>query len=159
MSADLRTFRYPLEAAVQVREWRIERLLRNIAEARAALATLKRQQRELGEACTTQACAARGAWTAAPDPSGRQQMLGYLVGLKARQLDLRADDAAAAAEIAALKQALLDEQVSLRALEEHRAGARDVFTLAQRQADDAAADARWLILSVWRQRSARGAAQ
>ena len=81
MNADLRGFRYPLTAVLQVRQWRIERLLRSLADARIALAELERRQSELDEARTQQAAATGDAWKAAPDPAGRQQMLGYLAGL------------------------------------------------------------------------------
>lgn len=159
MNADLRGFRYPLAAVLRVREWRIERLLRSIADARTALDDLERRQRELDEARTQQAAATGAAWKAAPDPAGRQHMLGYLAGLKSRQLNLRANHAAACIEIEALKLALQDEQVGLRALEEHRGGVRAVFDLAQRQAQDAAADASWLTVSAWRQGDPGGSTQ
>ena len=159
MNADMRGFRYPLAAVLQVRQWRIERLLRSLAVARTALAELERQQGELDQARAQQAAATGDAWKAAPDPAGRQQMLGYLAGLKTKQLNLRADHAAACTEIEALKLALQDEQVGLRALEEHRGGVHALFALAQRQAQDAAADASWLTGSLWRQRDAGGSRQ
>ena len=156
MMADLRDFRYPLQAAVQLREWRIDSLLRDIVQARSGQRALEVRQRELDEACTAQVKAALGAWTTAPDPARREQMLGYLAGLKAQQLTMRTEHAEAVKALGSLQLALQVEQVGLSALQEHRGGELDAFIRAQGQAQDAAADARWLTLSVWRQRVAGG---
>lgn len=152
-NVDTRGFNYPLQAVMLRRQWAIDRIQGQMAAARAACLQLQTDHEQTVEACETQAAQAKAAWASAPDPVARQRMLGYLARLRDKQSGLQRQIDAAREEIGQLEQVLTQEQIRLGTLKEHRDGLRGEFVLGQQRAAEAQADAQWLTLSAWRERS------
>ena len=149
-TADTRGFQYPLQAVMLRRQWSIERIQGQMAAARSACGELQAEHDETSRACEAQADKARASWMQSPDPGAQQRMLGYLARLQEKQAGLQQRIGAAREEIQRLEQALTQEQIRLSALEEHRDGLREEYTLGQQRAAESQADAQWLTLSAWR---------
>lgn len=147
---DIRGFNYPLQAVMLRRQWAIDRIQGQMAAARGACLELQNAHDEASRAGDAQAAQARTAWTQSPDPGAQQRMLGYLTRLREKQAGLQRQIDAAREEILQLEKVLLQEQIRLRTLEEHRDGLRGEYTLGQQRTAEAQADAQWLTLSAWR---------
>lgn len=152
-AADTRGFHYPLQAVMLRREWAVERTQSELAQARAHCAGLEQAREKALQACEAQAGLAATAWTAAPDPAARRQMLGYLARLREQASDLLRRIETARLEVQELERTLEREQVRLATLQEHRDGLRGEYAVGQQRAAEAQADAQWLILSEWRRRA------
>ena len=149
-SADMRGFRYPLEAIVLRQRWSIDQIQGRIVSLRGNRDDLQRRRSDLMAALGSQALLARTAWTDSPNPTARQRMLGYLAQLQAEKLQLDEEFEIVRKDLRLLEQSLIEEQIRLSALEEHRSGVRGEFVLSQQRQVDTQSDAQWLAVSAWR---------
>ncbi|CAB3759900.1 hypothetical protein GQ57_33945 [Burkholderia sp. MSh2] len=81
MSVDLRGFRYRLEPARRLADWRLAAAIARLGEVQRALDEVTRQIGDLDAACETQAQRLASRMVAGCDPSGYASGLAWIAGL------------------------------------------------------------------------------
>ncbi|WP_440534018.1 hypothetical protein [Variovorax sp. YR566] len=144
---DVRGFAYPLEPIRQREQWRLDRLMAELARAQQAILETEAEMTRLQHAHDQQATAMAQALPLRLDASAHRRALGYLAHLRGQwqQLDVRHE--AQCVERDRLRQQCVAQQVRLDGLARHKEDALTAYADEIRHRDRNEQDRDWLARS------------
>lgn len=141
---DVRGFTYTLEPVRQKQQWRLERLMAQLAGAQQAAARVESQMQELRRTHDTHAEAIGDALAQRVDPAVHRSALNHLARLYARTLQLDEDRKALAQSCASLRQACVAQQLRIEGLVRHKDEALAEYAHEMRLRASTEQDRDWL---------------
>jgi hypothetical protein len=144
---DVRGFTYTLEPVRQKQQWRLDRLMAELARTQQALATTEAQMEELRRTHEAQARAVGHAQTQRIDPAAHRHALNYLAGLCERTRELDEERKLLVQSCDSLREACVAHQLRIEGLVRHKEEALAEYAHEMRLRASAEQDRDWLARS------------
>lgn len=144
---DVRGFVYALEPVRQKQQWRMDKLMAELARAQQALAEIEVRIADVQQLHDQQAAAAGEALLRRLDPGAHRRALGYLAQLREQSRQLREQRELQRSTRDGLRQACLAQQVRIEGLTRHKEDALTQYADEVRQRASTEQDRDWLARS------------
>jgi len=141
---DVRGFSYELEPVRQKQQWRLERLMANLASAQQEVTRVEMRIDELQQLHEVQAEAISQAMRQRLDPSAHRHSLNYLSQLRERSRQMKEERQALLETCASLRAACVAQQLRIEGLMRHKEEALHEYAHEMRQRAGAEQDRDWL---------------
>lgn len=145
---DVRGFVYALEPVRQKQQWRLDKLMAELARAQQALAEIEGRIAEVQQLHDQQAEAAGQALLRRLDPGAHRRALGYLAQLREQSRQLREQRELQLSARDDLRQACVAQQLRIEGLTRHKEDALTQYADEVRQRASTEQDRDWLARSV-----------